>query len=196
MKKRYSKQFKIDSVHEVIHHQKKVKDVAADWQIPAQTLYNWIKTYKRDGTFYGSGHIKNPNQKRTNQLEIEHAILKQALFLPKKTGAIFDFIYMNKDTYPITTMCRLLNVSESGYYKYTKNLTSQEQLRNQQIEKLVRDIYIEKGPDIGSPTITNLLNQHEFVASQATVARILSKNKEEWHISYPKFHKNNDVKLQ
>src|SRR5699024_8735049 len=114
----------------------------------------------------------------------------------KKTKAIFDFIYMNKDTYPITTMCRLLNVSESGYYKYTKNLTSQEQLRNQQIEKLVREIYIEKGPDIGSPAITVLLNQHEFVASQATVARILSKNKKEWHTSYPNFHKNNDVKLQ
>src|SRR5699024_6587442 len=127
---------------------------------------------------------------------IEHAILKHALFLPKKTEAIFDFIYMNKDTYPITTMCRLLNVSESGYYKYTKNLTSQEQLRNQQIKKLVQEIYIEKGPDIGSPAITNILNQHEFIASQATVARILSQNKEKWHTNYPKFHKDNDVKLQ
>src|SRR5699024_12370843 len=96
-------------------------------------------------------------------LEVEHAILKHALFLPKKTEAIFDFIYMNKDTYPITTMCRLLDVSESGYYKYTKNLKSQEKLRNQQIEKLVRDIYIEKGHDIGSPTITNILKQTEFV---------------------------------
>src|SRR5699024_6411509 len=55
---------------------------------------------------------------------------------------------------------------------------------------------IEKGPNIGSPAITNLLNQNEFVPSQATVARILSKNKEEWHSSYAKFHKNNDVQLQ
>lgn len=196
MKKRYPKQFKINAVHEVIHNQKKVKEVAADWQVPTQTLYNWINTYKQDGTFYGSGHRKNTDKQRINQLEVEHAILKHALFLPKKTEAIFDFIYMNKDTYPITTMCRLLDVSESGYYKYTKNLTSQEQLRNQQIEKLVREIYIEKGPDIGSPAITVLLNQHEFVASQATVARILSKNKKEWHTSYPNFHKNNDVKLQ
>src|SRR5699024_4518612 len=94
------------------------------------------------------------------------------------------------------TMCRLVDVSESGYCKYTKNLTSQEQLLNQQIEKLVRDIYIEKGPYIGSPTITYLLNHYEFVASQATVAIILSKNKEVWHSSYAKFHKNNDVQLQ
>src|SRR5690625_3291790 len=196
MKKRYPKQFKINAVHEVIHNKKKVKDVAADLQIPTQTLYNWIKIYKQDGTFHGSGHRKNTDKRRIHQLEVEHAILKHALFLPKKTEAIFDFIYMNKDTYPITTMCRLLGVSESGYYKYTKNLTSQEQLRHQQIEKLVRDIYIEKGPDIGSPSITTLLNKTEFIASQATVARILSKNKEEWQSSYAKFHKNSDVQLQ
>lgn len=196
MKKRYPKQFKINAVHEVIHNQKKVKDVAADWQVPTQTLYNWINTYKQYGTFYGSGHRKNTDKQRIHQLKVEHAILKHALFLPKKTEAIFDFIYMNKDAYPVTTMCRLLGVSESGYYKYTKNLTSQEQLRHQQIEKMVRDIYIEKGPNIGSPAITNLLNQHEFVASQATVARILSKNKEKWHSSHARFHKNNDVRLQ
>src|SRR5699024_2272665 len=157
MKKRYSKQFKINAVHEVLHNQKKVKEVATDWQVPTQTLYNWINTYKQDGTFYGSGHRKNTDKQRINQLEVEQAILKHAHFLRKKKKANFYFIYMNKDTYPITTMCRLLNVSESGYYKYTKNLTSQEQLRNQQIEKLVREIYIEKGPDIGSPAITVLL---------------------------------------
>src|SRR5699024_6248835 len=129
MKKRYPKQFKINAVHEVIHKQKKVKEVAADWQVPTQTLYNSINTYKQDGTFYGSGHRKNTDRQLINRLEVEHAILQHALFLPKKTEAIFDFIYMNKDTYPIKTMCRLLNVSEGVYYKYTKNLTRQEQLR-------------------------------------------------------------------
>src|SRR5699024_11952922 len=104
------------------------------------------------------------DKQRIHQLEVEHAILKHALFLPKKTEAIFDFIYMYKDTYPVTTMCRLLGVSESGYYKYSKGITSQEELRHQQIEKLVRDIYIERGPNIGSPAITDLLNQQTFVA--------------------------------
>jgi len=195
MTKRYDKQCKINAVHEVIHHQKTVKQVAKDWQIPLQTLYNWIHTYKQDGTFYGSGHTKSSTKQQVNQLKVEHAILKQALFLPNETEAIFDFIYMYKDTYPVTTMCRLLGVSESGYYKYSKGITSQEELRHQQIEKLVRDIYIERGPNIGSPAITDLLNQQTFVASQATVARILRKNKENWHATYIKFHKNDDVQL-
>src|SRR5699024_12462437 len=91
MQKKYYKQFKIDTVHEVIHNHKKVKEVATDWQVPPQTLYNWVNTYKKDGTFYGSGHRKNTDKQRFNQLEIEHAILKHALFLPKKTEAIFDF---------------------------------------------------------------------------------------------------------
>src|SRR5699024_4162500 len=98
MKKRYPKQFKINAVHEVIHNTKKVKDVAADLQIPTQSLYNWIKIYKQDGTFHGSGHRKTTDKQRIHQLEVEPPILKHALCLPKKTEAIFDFIYMNKDT--------------------------------------------------------------------------------------------------
>src|SRR5699024_12269850 len=94
MKKRYSKQFKINAVHEVLHNQKKVKEVATDRQVPTQTLYNWINTYKQDGTFYGSGHRKNTVKQRINQLEVEHANLKNLLFLLKKIEDIFDFIYM------------------------------------------------------------------------------------------------------
>lgn len=195
MQKKYPKQFKIDTVKQIIQDNKKVKDIANENNIPIQTLYNWISTYKKEDTFYNKGHRKNSDKHYLQQIELENAILKKALFLPEHTASIFEFIYKNKDQFPVITMCNLLNVSQSGYYKYIKDITSAEQLRHQQIEKLVRDIYIEKGPNIGSPAITAELNKKDHIASQATVARILKKNKEYWHANYTKFHQNEDVQL-
>src|SRR5699024_6652612 len=65
---------------------------------------------------------------------------------------------------------------------------------NQMID-LVKDIYIERGPNIGSPKITDILNNNQVITSQATVARILKKHKQDWNTNYSKFHDNKDVVL-
>lgn len=68
-------------------------------------------------------------------------------------------------------------------------------LKHDQITRLVRDVYIKHGPNIGSPKITVIINNNDYITSQATVARILSTNKEDWNASFSKFHKNKDVVL-
>src|SRR5699024_3749963 len=60
---------------------------------------------------------------------------------------------------------------------------------------LVKDIYIEYGPNIGSPKITDILSDNQVITSQATVARILKEYKKDWNTNYSKFHDNKDVVL-
>jgi len=52
-----------------------------------------------------------------------------------------------------------------------------------------------KTPNIGSPKITNILNDNQVITSQATVARILKEHKKDWNTNYSKFHDNKDVVL-
>ncbi|WP_029268459.1 DNA methyltransferase [Virgibacillus alimentarius] len=195
MQKNYTKEFKLKAVHEVIKENKKVKDVAEELKVPIGNLYKWLNIYKQSGEFYGKGHAKSENKKILRNLEIENQILKKALFLPNKTEVIFEFIYEHKKIFPVQTMCRLLKVSSSGYYKFANSTESLEELRYKQIVKLVKDIYLKHGPDIGSPRITEIINHNEPITSQATVARILKNHKEEWHASNSRFHKDEDVVL-
>lgn len=196
MQKSYTKEFKLKAVHEVIKKNKKVKDVAVELNIPIGNIYKWITIFKQDGVFYGKGHSKNKEKETIRQLEVENQILKKALFLSDETEVIFEFIYEHKSIFPIQTMCRVLKVSSSGYYKFAKRITSKQQLKYNQVTTLVKDIYIEKGPNIGSPKITEIINKKEIITSQATVARILQENKSDWHASYSKFHDNKDVVLE
>lgn len=145
--------------------------------------------------FIGSGYRKDNNEQYLQQLNLENNILKKSPFLPNKKEDIFEFIYEYKDVFPVQTMCKLLNVSSSGYYKFAKKITSKQELKYNQLVTLVKDIYIEKGPNIGSPKITELINKDNIITSQATVARILKDNKLDWHTNYSKFHNDKDVVL-
>lgn len=70
-------------------------------------------------------------------------------------------------------MCELLNVSVSGYYKYAKGVTSTQEMQYKRIVRLVKETYLENGPDITIEAITNIINADYDITSTATVACIL-----------------------
>lgn len=195
MANRYSKEFKVNAVREVIKNNHSVKNVAEELTISPSTLYNWISVYRDYGEFIGSGNIRRKEKREIKQLSIENKILKKALHVPNRTVDKFRFIYKNNDKFPIQVMCNLLNVSSSGYYKFAKNYLSREEMKNEYITELVREVYLDNDGKVGSPKITKLLNKEKVLTSQATVARILAKNKDEWRTTYTDFHDDKDVQL-
>src|SRR5699024_6927532 len=122
-------------------------------------------------------------------------ILQDSLFIDKDKSNIFEFIYLNKKKYPVSTMCELLNVSVSGYYKYAKGVTSTQEMQYKRIVRLVKNTYLEKGPNVTIEAITNMINKDHYIASTATVARILKKYKSKWNASFSQFHEDKDVNL-
>lgn len=195
MTTQYTNAFKLKITKRILTHNEKIKDIAEEYAIPQQTLYGWLSTFNKHGAFPGKGNKKTSISNELKQLETDNNILKDALFIPKDKASIFDFIYNNKDDYPITRMCKLLNVSVSGYYKHIKDVTSPQELNYNRLVRLVKDIYIKYGPDIGSPTITALLNNEIDTGSQATVSRILKEHKEAWNTGFSHFHADEDVVL-
>lgn len=190
---KYSDQFKRRAINEVKKNERKIQEVATELGIPKPTLYKWVSIDRSYSSFYKNNNASE--QTRLRQLEIENKILKKALFLPKTKKDRFYFIYYHKGIYPVQTMCQLLQVSPSGYYKYEQNTTSLQHIENERITGYVKDVYFQYGTKIGSPKITAILNQKHVITSQATVARILKENKDSWKSSYSEFHNNKDVKL-
>lgn len=191
----YSDSIKTKAIKNVIENKTPVKKVAAKYNIPLSTLYNWISVYKKDKNPPQKSEVDKSYIQKVNQLTTENNILKKALHVENTTESKFQFIYANKEEFPIQTMCKVLEVSSSGYYKFVNSYTSEQELHHQHITELVREAYVKHEGKIGSPKITELINQNEVITSQATVARILKRNKDQWRKTYTQFHDNHDVQL-
>jgi len=190
LKKNYSEKLKLQTIKLVVENDYSVKDAANEMNISEATVYRWISNHKRS-----LNQKVEFNKKEIDQLQAENIVLKKALFLSRKKEDIFEFIFENKETLSIQRQCEIFGVSSSGYYKYINSNTSPEKIHHKKITRLVKNIYLDKGPDITNIQITNIINQHEKVTSKATVARIMKKHKKKWHQSYSKFHNDKDVAL-
>lgn len=195
MSKHYSNSFKEKALHEVIYNKRKVAEVAQELKLVPQTLYRWVQIYRNSGKFIGSGNLKDQSKKYIEKLEVENAILKKSRLLSNRTESIFKFIYDHKSEFAISTMCEVLDVSSSGYYKWLNHTPSKEEQRHTNLKQTIESLYIEHGPNIGSPTLTNLLLKQNINVSQSTVSRILRDNKHCWHRKHSKFHRDEQIVL-
>ena len=190
MKKNYSKKTKSQTIKLVVEKGYSVKDAANEMNVSEATVYRWVSNHKR--------RLNNKvefNKREIDQLHAENLLLKKALFLSRKKEDIFEFIYENKDILSIQRQCEIFGVSSSGYYKYINSNLSLEEIHHKKITRLVKEIYLKRGPEITNLQITEIINQHKRITSQATVARIMQKHKEKWHQSHSQFHQDKHVVL-
>ena len=70
-------------------------------------------------------------------------------------------------------MCKVLNVSTSGYYKWLKHKPSKWELRRKKIKKRIRHYFYHFKQRAGSRPITAALNEEGVTVSSKTVARYM-----------------------
>jgi len=73
-------------------------------------------------------------------------------------------------------MCRLLNVSRSGFYAWSKRLQSARSIRNARLLEEMRHIYAEGRGEYGSPTISRVLREKGHRINHKRVARLMRIN--------------------
>ena len=91
-RRRFTKEFKIESVQYVLASDKSVSQVARDLGIHENVLRRWIKEYKQDPeqAFPGLGKLSDSDEeirqlrKRLANAELERDILKKALAIFSK----------------------------------------------------------------------------------------------------------------
>ena len=89
----------------------------------------------------------------------------------------YAFILQNRARYRLRRMCRMLNVSSSGYYAWLIRPASRRSIEDQRLLKLIQDSHEASGKIYGSPRIWfDLLELGERVGRNR-VARIMRVNK-------------------
>lgn len=79
----------------------------------------------------------------------------------------------NQANYPVTTMCRVLEVSRSGYYAWADRTPSARAQANAVLLKKIEEIYEESDGTYGAPRMRAELRDHELPASLNRVARVM-----------------------
>ena len=80
---------------------------------------------------------------------------------------------MNQADYPITTMCRLLGVSTSGYYAWVDRGPSTRDEANARLLETINGIHQQSRRTYGAPRITAELREEGHLVGKNRVARLM-----------------------
>ena len=86
---------------------------------------------------------------------------------------IFDFIKNHERIFPIEKMCKVLKVSQSGYYRWKTAAISQRLQKKTVLKEKITALYFESKQRYGSPRITMELNILGYKISRITVAKYM-----------------------
>jgi putative transposase len=85
----------------------------------------------------------------------------------------FRCIAAEKANYPVVMMCRVLEVSKSGFYAWLKRPESRRRIRDRALTVRIRAVYAEHRRKYGSPRITAEIRAGGEAVSRKRVARLM-----------------------
>jgi transposase InsO family protein len=83
----------------------------------------------------------------------------------------YAFIRDHEYEFRVVTMCRVLEVSTSGYYDWRRRVPSQRALRRMVLDDLIRDVFFALKQRCGSPRVWRRLQELGFAVGEDFVAR-------------------------
>ena len=89
----------------------------------------------------------------------------------KKLNEVIEFIDRNKTNHDIETMCTVLGVARSTYYKSLDRSKSLRQIENEELKSAIIRIYKANKGIYGAPRIHHILAREGFKASLKRVQR-------------------------
>lgn len=88
----------------------------------------------------------------------------------------YAFIEQNSKKYPVQAICKALNVSRSGYYKWLNGEPGPRELKRTKLLEEVKVIHAESRSNYGSPRIHRALSNKGVHCNKKTVAALMKEN--------------------
>ncbi len=85
----------------------------------------------------------------------------------------YQFIAAHRQEFEITVMCRVLNVSRSGYYAWCRRPVSEREMANQALTQQIQEIHQQSRQTYGSPRIQAELADQGVNCGHNRVARLM-----------------------
>ncbi|RYF12132.1 MAG: IS3 family transposase [Deltaproteobacteria bacterium] len=89
----------------------------------------------------------------------------------------YGFIEAHQGEYDVATMCRVLDVARSGFYRWTHKPRSARDIADEKLLECIRASYVASGGIYGSPRIFRDLRENGESCGRHQFARLMRENK-------------------
>lgn len=121
--RRYTDEFKIEAVKQVIDRGHTVADVAARLDVSVHSLYQWMKCF---GVPQAERNASDDQQAEIRRLKAELKRVSEERDILKNGRSVFRqsvrvkyvFVREHQETYPVRRLCKTLEIHSSGYYAW------------------------------------------------------------------------------
>lgn len=88
----------------------------------------------------------------------------------------FRFIEDHRPRFAVKLMCKVLEVSTSGYYAWRGRPPSEREMANRELTDKIKKAFVESDQTYGSPRIYQVLRAYGLMCSVNRVARLMRSN--------------------
>lgn len=78
--------------------------------------------------------------------------------------------------YPVRSLCRVLEVTRSGYYQWRDKVAGPRAQANQELLEQIRQVFEQNRQTYGSPRVTRQLRRQQIACSENRVARLMRRH--------------------
>ncbi|HUF50547.1 MAG TPA: IS3 family transposase [Longimicrobiales bacterium] len=160
------------------------EELAKEFEPSEQTIRNWVKQAELDTGRRSDGVTTQEKEelqrlrRENKQLRVEREILGKSRGLVRtgdrcRAPEIFTFVRAHQAEYSIATMCRVLEVSTSGYYEWLKRTPSAHARRDDQLSKQIGEIHDDSRRTYGVPRVHAELKADGTRVARKRIARLM-----------------------
>ncbi len=88
----------------------------------------------------------------------------------------YRFVREHRNQFQVNTMCRVLEVSRSGYYAWRSRPASNREIENKALAEKIKSIHAKSRRVYGSPRVHRKLLAEGFQCSRGRVARLMRRH--------------------
>jgi hypothetical protein len=93
---------------------------------------------------------------------------------PRRSLAVrYQFIVVQQQHFSVAALCRVMQVSVSGYYAWKKRLPSSQEQANALLTEQIKTVYEDSDQTYSSPRIYHELKAQGIACSEKRIARLM-----------------------
>ena len=146
---------------ELIRAGRTSEELVREFEPTANTIRKWVEQLDRDEGLRSDGLTTEERRelrelrRENKQLKLEREILGKAAALVRPgvhhVAEAFGFVRVHQAVYLVQTMCRVLEVSRSGYYAWRKREPSVRAQADAALTARIREVREDSRKTYGSP---------------------------------------------
>ncbi|WP_141031089.1 IS3 family transposase [Escherichia coli] len=173
----YSKEFKAEAVRTVLENQLSISEGASCLSIPEGTLGQWVTAARKGLGTPGARSVAELEsevmrlRKALNEVQLERDIFKKShsVFCPG-VAEKYALIKQWRQLFPVEAMCRVFDVSRSGYYGWTHTPSDRKQ-RDERLKLEVKVAHIRTRETYGTRRLQTELAENGIIIGRDRLAR-------------------------